>query len=580
MTALTRSFFLHVMKKMSVNTILNLGTFVLLITTGFVIFISIQQSRRLHDVYYRVQSTEIALRHIQAIQLAAMENESGARGYAISGQAAFLMALKDSEAKILEELKLLKDKHLADSQLARQLDRFGFYIKSRLAYTDSIINLRYTKGVDAARALVESGVGQGYTYQIQRIGHELMDTSSVMLAGWVRQNDRSARRLNLLLYSVIGLFTLLSLLIISRIRKDITHRLADEKKFRALVDAAPDATVIVDENGIIRMINRQAERMFGYAGEDMLQQPVEMLIPADLRQRHQSHRENFIKTAHVRAMGTGIELFAVRKDGSNIPVEISLSPIQTDEGMLVSAAVRDITLRKNLENELKKSNSELEAFTYSVSHDLRAPLRGIIGFTAILEEDYASQLDEAARRITGVIKSNTLRMGQLIDDLLAFSRMGRKELQKVKVDMDVLVSEVIREMEITGHSVNWHIEHLPQVQADLATIRQVWANLLGNAVKYSAQKPDPQITIGTYSQPGYQVFFVKDNGVGFDNKYKDKLFRVFQRLHTEEEFQGTGVGLALVEKIVTRHGGAVWAEGFITRGATFFFSLPHEHGID
>lgn len=564
------------MRKMSVNRVLNLGTFVLLITTGFVIFISVQQSWRLNDTYHQVRETEKAFRHIQSIRIAGLENESGARGYTITGKANFLESVRNAESVILQELQLLKEKMQANPLVAERLDSLSFFVVSRLAFSDSMVTLRDRDGPDAAFAMVESGVGKNYTDQIHRIGQELIDTNRVLLGSWVQQNDASARRLNTLLYSVLGLFMLLCLLIIGRIRKDITRQQANEKKFRALVDAAPDATVIVDEKGIIRMINQQAERLFGYAGEEMLHQPVEMLIPVALRERHQTHRDSFIKTAHVRAMGTGLELFAVRKDGSNIPVEISLSPIQTDEGMLVSAAVRDITLRKNLENELKKSNSELEAFTYSVSHDLRAPLRGIIGFTAILEEEYASQLDEEARRITGVIKSNTLKMGQLIDDLLAFSRMGRKELQKVNVDMAFLVNEVIREMETVGHSVCWHIEQLPKVRADLATIRQVWANLLGNAIKYSAQKPDPQITIGTYSQPGFQVFFVKDNGVGFDNKYKDKLFRVFQRLHTDEEFQGTGVGLALVEKIITRHGGTVWAEGFVNRGANFFFSLPYE----
>jgi light-regulated signal transduction histidine kinase (bacteriophytochrome) len=277
-------------------------------------------------------------------------------------------------------------------------------------------------------------------------------------------------------------------------------------------------------------------------------------------------------------MGAGIELNAVKKNGTRFPVEISLSPIQTEEGMLVSASVRDISLRKGLENELKKTNAELEAFTYSVSHDLRAPLRGIIGFTAILEEDYSSKLDDEARRITTVIKNNTLKMGHLIDALLAFSRMGKQEIMKTQINTQSMVNEIVTELihQNNGHTtIEWNIHALPPVNADINTIRQVWINLISNAIKYSGNKQQPNIEIDSESRNGQIVFSVKDNGVGFDQQYSHKLFKVFQRLHGPEEFEGTGVGLALVEKIVSRHGGKVWAKGEIDKGACFYFSLPN-----
>jgi len=219
----------------------------------------------------------------------------------------------------------------------------------------------------------------------------------------------------------------------------------------------------------------------------------------------------------------------------------------------------------------------MEAFSYSVSHDLRAPLRGIIGFTNILEEDYGSKLDDEARRITSIIKKNTSRMGQLVDDLLTFSRMGRQELIKTNINSDKLVAEIIEEVRShTNESIIWQVHPLSAMTADLNTIRQVWVNLISNAVKYSGKKENPVIEIGSVDNGASLTFFVRDNGVGFDEKYKAKLFKVFQRLHGTEEFEGTGIGLAIVDKIIAKHGGKVWAEASKGHGAVFYFSLPTE----
>ncbi|MCW3119631.1 MAG: hypothetical protein JWM28_3713, partial [Chitinophagaceae bacterium] len=228
--------------------------------------------------------------------------------------------------------------------------------------------------------------------------------------------------------------------------------------------------------------------------------------------------------------------------------------------------------------QLETVNKELEAFTYSISHDLRAPLRGIIGFTTILEEDYTNKLDDEAKRITSVIKSNTIKMGHLIDGLLTFSRMERKDIVKIKIHTNVMVNEVIDHLreQNAGSNLQWNIQPLPDINGDANTIRQVWVNLISNAIKYSAKKELPCIEIGTTIQKGKTFFYIKDNGVGFDEQYKDKLFKVFQRLHGADEFEGTGIGLALVEKIILKHGGIIWGEGEKDKGASFYFSLPAE----
>ena len=624
-------------------------------------------------------------------------------------------------------------------------------------------------------------------------------------------------------------------LLVSASVRDMTDRKKAEEKFRSLLDAAPDATIIVNDKGIIEMINHQTENLFGYQRDELIGKPIELLMPEDIRKEHIGHRSAYIKSPKVRSMGAGIELNAVKKDRTKFPVEISLSPLNTEEGILVSASVRDITDRKKAEekvresqvmfsslfrkspvmntiteihngkfievndafaefmgytkneligktsnelnvlvnpkdreqvvmnieensyvrgremqiatkdgkirwvsvnvdkmnlngkdclltaaidissrkeaeqliqkqkqdiqdfidsmstlcakvttdgkiiivnktallatglsieellstnflegkwwtfdadvysrvrnaferacsgvavtydenifvfnqvltinfslipifkpnaevdyivaegrditalkitevaltertNQLEALNTELEAFSYSVSHDLRAPLRGIIGFSSILEEDYGNILDDEGKRITAVIKSNTIKMGQLIDDLLAFSRMGRQDILKTNIDTRRMVNEVIETLaKDKVKDIEWIIHSLPKVNGDMNTIRQVWINLISNAMKYSGNKERQRIEIGFSDQGRQFVFYVKDNGVGFDEKYKDKLFKVFQRLHSAEDFEGTGVGLALVEKIISKHGGKVWAEGKEGEGACFYFSLP------
>lgn len=222
--------------------------------------------------------------------------------------------------------------------------------------------------------------------------------------------------------------------------------------------------------------------------------------------------------------------------------------------------------------ELEASNKELESFSYSVSHDLRAPLRAVDGYARMLEEDYGARLDDEGRRLLGVVRGASVRMGQLIDDLLAFSRLGRQEPVRRPLDMTALVREVLAEM----GAARVELAVLPAASADAALLSQVWSNLLGNAVKYSGKRADARVEVGGREAPAETVYWVRDNGVGFDMRYADKLFGVFQRLHRADEFPGTGVGLAIVQRVVARHGGRVWAESRPGEGACFYFSLPRE----
>ena len=357
-----------------------------------------------------------------------------------------------------------------------------------------------------------------------------------------------------------------------------------------LFETAPDAVVVVDGNGVIRKVNQQSEILFGYMREEMIGQRVEYLIPERFHRRHRQHRRSFFEDPRARQMGIGLELYGRNQDGREIPVDIMLNPIETNEGTWVFAVVRDITAQKQDESkilelnlalrtqldQLAATNRELEGFSYSVSHDLRAPLRHIIGFVDLLNARATTALDDKSRHYLEVISEAAKKMGVLIDDLLAFSRMGRSEMMKGWVDLGMLVREVVNDLqeEAALRDISWEIAPLPVVLGDSAMLRQVLINLIGNAVKFSRARASARIEIGAVEREHESEIFVRDNGVGFDASYSNKLFGLFQRLHANEEFEGTGVGLAIVQRIVLRHGGRVWAEGAVDGGATFWFSLP------
>lgn len=345
-----------------------------------------------------------------------------------------------------------------------------------------------------------------------------------------------------------------------------------------LVNAAPVAILVVDQSATITFINTEACRLFGYAESELLHQPIEILVPAGRQAGHVAQRQAYLANATKRPMGAGRDLHGRRKDGSEFVVEIALSPVETSDGACVLAAVFDITGRKRLQLGLEAVNRELEGFSYSVSHDLRAPVRVIEGFVGLLLKEHSDSLDDEGRRILEIIRRNTIMMGQLITDLLAFSHSGRKALTVRTIDMTQLAESLWRETQMASPGRNWdvNIGRLPEAEGDEALLRQVWLNLLSNASKYTAGRATASIQIEGHLEHHERVYSVKDNGVGFDMRYVDKLFKVFQRLHKPSEFPGTGIGLALVHRIISRHGGRVWAEGGAGTGATFFFSLPSQ----
>ncbi|MGH7831575.1 MAG: sensor histidine kinase, partial [Candidatus Binatia bacterium] len=364
---------------------------------------------------------------------------------------------------------------------------------------------------------------------------------------------------------------------------------ASEEKFRAVAETANDAIVSADSNGNITYFNSGAERMFGYSGGDAVGKPLTVLMPERFHPRHQEGLKRFLSTGEARVVGKTVELVGRRKDQTEFPLELSLASWKNDTETFFTGILRDITDRKRADEEIRKTNvelqaanKELEAFSYSVSHDLRAPLRAVDGFSRILADEHASLLPDEGQRFLRLVRQNAQQMGVLIDDLLAFSRLSRQPLRKQNVAPADLARQVLEELrrEQDGRRVEISIADLPQCQADPALFRQVLVNLLSNALKYTRKREAGRIEIGCEEKNSETVYFVKDNGAGFDMRYADKLFGVFQRLHRAEEYEGTGVGLAIVQRIIHRHGGRVWAEAETGKGATFYFTLSKEGNPD
>ena len=357
---------------------------------------------------------------------------------------------------------------------------------------------------------------------------------------------------------------------------------SDARILRVIVEAATDGIVSVDAQGVIVQANRAVEQMFGYTGGELLGRPLTCLIPPRFHEAHLAGLARYLTTGETRVIGRTLELAGVRTDGVEFPVELSIAASRSPGGTIFIGIIRDVTWRQRVERELAEqraqlevANKELEAFSYSVSHDLRAPLRSIQGFSQVLLTDSADRLDAHGRETLQRICAATTRMEQLIDAMLTLARVTRSDLRHEALDLSAIAHAVAKELH--GHEPARAVEFLIQptltAQGDQPLLRVVLENLLGNAWKATVSRPQGRIEFGATGEPGHATFFVRDNGIGFDQAYAHKLFVPLQTLHRRSEFQGSGIGLATVHRVLTRHGGTVWGVGEPGQGATFYFTL-------
>jgi PAS domain S-box-containing protein len=358
--------------------------------------------------------------------------------------------------------------------------------------------------------------------------------------------------------------------------------IATENMFSGLLESAPDPIVIIDGSGSIRIANRQTEIAFGYTRDELLGQPVEILMPHRFQSAHVSHRAGYQANPRTRPMGTGLELYGRRKDGSEFPVEISLSPMQSEHETLIISIIRDISWRKQVETqlraaaaELERSNAELEQFAYVASHDLQEPLRMVASYTQLLGRRYKGKLDQDADEFIGFAVDGARRMQELINDLLTYSRAGSRPLELQTVDTGKVVDRVVSDLEGAIWDSGGSVTHddLPSIEADPTQVQQLFQNLIANGIKFRRPDVPPVVHVSARLANGTWLFSVRDNGIGIEAQYLDRIFALFQRLHSRHEYPGTGIGLAICKRIVERHGGTLQVTSEVGSGTLFDFTL-------
>jgi len=339
---------------------------------------------------------------------------------------------------------------------------------------------------------------------------------------------------------------------------------------------------MVEPAGRIAQVNVHAESLFGYTREELLGQPVDLLVPHRFQTGHPQSRRIFFGEPQARAMGAGRDLFGVRKDGSEVPVEIGLNPVTTSEGTFVVASIIDITERKQIEEEMKRyaeelarSNTELEQFAYVASHDLQEPLRMVISYCGLLQRRYKGRMDKDADEFIEFAVDGANRMSALVRDLLVYGQVGANGHKQTSIDCSDALERALIGLESAIAESNARVTHgpLPTVTANPTEIEQLFQNLVGNAIKFHGDDP-PEVRVLAQQEDGAWKLSVRDNGIGIEPQYADKIFEVFQRLHRRNDYAGTGVGLAICKRIVERNGGRIWLDSEPGKGSTFYFTLP------
>ena len=544
----------------------------------------------LADSYRSVAHTHEVLSNLSALYADVLDAAASRRGYALTGDQDQARRVRAAEQSIRRRLAELRQLTADNPPQQARLDQLEPLVIQRIAQIEAAIEQRRQHPNDRAGEAAATMEGTRETDEIRAALGGMFAEEHALLSQRTTGVGASLRRTKWVI--VLGSTTAALLLAAAsflfyrefrqreRAEGDLRR---SEALYRAVLSQFPNGAVLLFDGDLrYRLAEGQGLGEVGLSKAGLEGRTIWEALPSETCAA--------IEPAYRAALAGQPTTFDVPFGGRHFSVHVS--PLSTaGSGQLGMVVTLDITERKQAEDDVRRLNAalsqkvveataamgELEAFSYSVSHDLRAPIRHINGFVDMLQRRLGAALDETARRHLDTIARASRHMGQLIDDLLAFSRMSRGDLMRARVSLGSLAREVIEGLrpEVDGRSIEWKVNGLPDVSGDPAMLRIVLTNLLGNAVKYTRPRAQAIIEIGqSAGRPGEVVLFVKDNGVGFEMQYADKLFGVFQRLHRSEEFEGTGIGLATVRRIVHRHGGRTWAEASVDAGATFFVALP------
>lgn len=549
-----------------------------------------------------VDHTHQVIRGLARLESAIVDAEAAERGYVLSGSGAFLTAYREARRSVDADLDSLQNLLVDNPEQLLRLDEVRLRTARELENLERIVRLVESgQRAAASRSINASTDGERMRATRLRL-REMLDVEEGLLVRRHKSAEQGAAIARVLVVAGSAVSLGLLLFAYAALQRENARRTASEATTREanvfldrLFEAVPHILYVksVPDFRYLR-VNKAHEAMFEIPRERLVgKTDAELFAPAQVEHINAEDRSTLAGGSVYDAEVD--QLVSANRGVRTLHKKKVVIPDAQGQPMYLLGIAEDITehkaaqreiirLNETLERrarELEITNKELESFTYSVSHDLRAPLRAINGFALMLSEDHADKLDDEGRRLLNVVRSNAQRMGALIDDLLAFSRIGRATLTRVDVDMGGLVASVVQEIGEPKDVVMpaCDVGSLPAAVGDPSLLKQVWFNLISNAIKYSGKNPAARVEVRGERVNGECVYRVADNGAGFDMRYADKLFGVFQRLHRVEEFPGTGVGLAIVQRIVVRHGGRVWAEGKVNEGATFHFALPIEERV-
>jgi PAS domain S-box-containing protein len=560
-----------------------------------------------HESMRWTRHTHEVLEHIVDLRSAMESVDSGYRDFALSDDAAFLVSARAAIPRLHQELPVLRALTIDNPEQQRRIGILEGLAQQTILRGDRFVRLPQTNDRELAAEVIRKAQGDSLLETFRSVIGDMEGEEHRLLLVRSADEERRFRQAKavVLLASAAGLLMaalagwLVRRNLVARKRaefafrdseernrlRDITERRETEAKYRELLEAAPDAMVVVDQVGKIVLLNLQAEKQFGYRSDELVGQQVMNIIPEGFAERLIADGARSAVEALAQQIGTGIELQGRRKDGGDFPIEIMLSPLQGPAGILVTAAIRDISVRKRAEEhlvktmgELKRSNDELSHFAYVASHDLQEPLRMVASYTQLLAKRYQGRLDTDADEFIAYAVDGCNRMQQMIQDLLAYSRAGTGGLKLREISSELALDAALLSLRAAIEESGAVVTHdsLPAVTTDDSQLSQVFQNLIGNAIKYRGTEV-PRIHVSATTDGGKErTFSVRDNGLGIDPQYFDRIFVLFQRLHGREEFAGTGIGLAICKKILERLGGRIWVESQLKQGSTFRFALPEQ----